>query len=68
MVQTAHTKIALVVNEGHALHHVHDRGYVESPARIPAILRGISETGLLPDWSLAVFPTGPSRRSMTLGL
>lgn len=46
MVRTAHTKIALVVNEGHALHHVHDRGYVESPARIPAILRGISETGL----------------------
>ena len=46
MVQTAHTKIALVVNEGHARHHVHDREYVESPARIPAILRGISETGL----------------------
>ncbi|HVO84643.1 MAG TPA: histone deacetylase family protein [Syntrophobacteria bacterium] len=46
MVRTQHTKIALVVNEGHALHHIHDRGYVESPARIPAILRGISQTGL----------------------
>jgi len=38
--------IAFVVNEEHALHHVHDRGYVESPGRIAAILRGISQTGL----------------------
>jgi len=46
MARSADTMIALVVNEGHALHHVHDRGYVECPARIGAILRGVSQTGL----------------------
>ena len=38
MGPTARTMIALVLNEGHAIHHVHDRGYVESPAQIPAAL------------------------------
>ena len=46
MARSADTMIAFLVNEGHALHHVHDRGYVESPARIAAILRGVSQTGL----------------------
>ncbi len=31
-------KIALVVTDQHEIHHVHERGYVESPARIRAIL------------------------------
>jgi acetoin utilization deacetylase AcuC-like enzyme len=31
-------KIALVVNDKHAIHHVHERGYVESPVRIRSIL------------------------------
>lgn len=38
--------IALVVNEGHEIHHVHDRGYVEAPVRIPLILSEIEKTGL----------------------
>ena len=46
MARFADTMIALVVNDGHALHHVHDRGYVEAPARIAAILRGVSQTVL----------------------
>lgn len=36
-------RIALVVHEGHAVHHVRERGYVESPARvdrIQAVLEG----------------------------
>ncbi len=37
--------IALVVNEGHEIHHVRDRGYVESPVRIPVILRELDKTG-----------------------
>jgi acetoin utilization deacetylase AcuC-like enzyme len=32
-------RIPLVVNERHEIHHVKDRGYVEAPVRIPAILR-----------------------------
>lgn len=38
--------IALVVNEGHAIHHVRERGYVESPARVDAILAHLERTGL----------------------
>jgi len=48
MVRTAHTMIALVVNEGHALHHVHDRGYVESPARCPRYAQSFLDLSL---WS-----------------
>ncbi len=38
--------IALVVNEGHSIHHVKERGYVESPVRISTILKEIERTGL----------------------
>jgi len=31
--------IRLIVNEGHEIHHVRDRGYVQAPVRIPSILR-----------------------------
>lgn len=37
--------VALVVNEGHEIHHVRERGYVEAPVRIPAILRELDGTG-----------------------
>ncbi|MCA1809679.1 MAG: histone deacetylase family protein [Lentisphaerae bacterium] len=37
--------IALVVNDQHAIHHVKERGYVETPARIDAILSKIMPTG-----------------------
>ncbi len=46
-------RIALVVNEAHAIHHIHERGYVEAPVRISSILKGISPTGL--------FDTVPAR-------
>lgn len=38
--------IALIVNEGHNIHHVRDRGYVEAPVRLPVILGEIEKTGL----------------------
>jgi acetoin utilization deacetylase AcuC-like enzyme/GNAT superfamily N-acetyltransferase len=38
--------IALAVNEGHSIHHVRERGYVESPVRISTILKEIERTGL----------------------
>lgn len=37
-------QVALVVNDRHAIHHVRERGYVESPVRISAILRPILAT------------------------
>jgi acetoin utilization deacetylase AcuC-like enzyme/GNAT superfamily N-acetyltransferase len=37
--------IALVVNDRHDIHHVRERGYVESPVRIGRILRALEPTG-----------------------
>ena len=39
-------QIALVVNDMHDIHHIRERGYVESPVRIRSILREIEPTGL----------------------
>jgi acetoin utilization deacetylase AcuC-like enzyme len=39
-------RIPLIVNEKHVIHHVRERGYVESPVRIKSILKGIEPTGL----------------------
>jgi acetoin utilization deacetylase AcuC-like enzyme/GNAT superfamily N-acetyltransferase len=45
-VRSLEKSIALVVNDKHTIHHVHNRGYVESPVRIRAILRELEPTGL----------------------
>jgi acetoin utilization deacetylase AcuC-like enzyme len=36
--------IALIVNEGHSIHHVKDRGYVEAPVRIASIMKELERT------------------------
>ena len=38
--------IALVVNARHDIHHIRERGYVESPVRIKSILRDLEPTRL----------------------
>lgn len=38
--------VLLLVNADHDIHHVRDRGYVEAPVRIRAILREIEPSGL----------------------
>lgn len=44
---TPQTKsIALIVNEGHDIHHVKDHGYVEAPVRLSAILHHLNKTSL----------------------
>jgi acetoin utilization deacetylase AcuC-like enzyme/GNAT superfamily N-acetyltransferase len=45
-VRSVEKVIALVVNDQHEIHHVRERGYVESPIRIRSILQGIEGTGL----------------------
>ncbi|HQU16285.1 MAG: acetylpolyamine amidohydrolase [Chromatiales bacterium 21-64-14] len=40
------TGIALIVNEAHSIHHVRDRGYVEAPVRVSAILQELDKTRL----------------------
>ena len=39
-------KIALIINDKHDIHHVHERGYVESPIRIKTILKEIEPSGI----------------------
>jgi acetoin utilization deacetylase AcuC-like enzyme/N-acetylglutamate synthase-like GNAT family acetyltransferase len=43
---TLRGKIPLIVNDRHDIHNIaHDRGYVEAPVRIRAILRELDKTG-----------------------
>jgi acetoin utilization deacetylase AcuC-like enzyme/GNAT superfamily N-acetyltransferase len=39
-------KIPLVVNDKHDIHHIRERGYVEAPVRISAILKELDKTDL----------------------
>lgn len=39
-------RIPLVLNDDHAMHHVHERGYVEAPVRIRSILSELDASGL----------------------
>ncbi len=54
--------IALVVNDRHDIHHVRERGYVEAPARVRAILAGVEPTGLLWPTPPREFPESVIRR------
>ncbi|MDD4876001.1 MAG: histone deacetylase family protein [Dehalococcoidales bacterium] len=45
-VTPADKRIMLIVNDRHSIHHVEERGYVESPVRIDAILNEINNTNL----------------------
>ena len=42
----AEPHIALVLNDDHAIHHVHERGYVEAPMRIRSIMAELTASGL----------------------
>ncbi|MGE4543009.1 MAG: GNAT family N-acetyltransferase [Pedobacter sp.] len=42
----ADERIALTVNHHHDIHHVRERGYVEAPARIQAILEKLRDSGM----------------------
>jgi len=39
-------QIALVVNDKHDIHHVHERGYVEAPVRVSTIRKALDPSGL----------------------
>ncbi|MEW5772958.1 MAG: histone deacetylase family protein [Thermodesulfobacteriota bacterium] len=49
-------RIALTVNDRHDIHHVHERGYVEAPVRVAAILRHLEPTGLFERRPVRRFP------------
>ena len=49
-------QITLVVNDRHDIHHVHERGYVESPVRIKSILESLEPSGLFARINPRKFP------------
>jgi acetoin utilization deacetylase AcuC-like enzyme/GNAT superfamily N-acetyltransferase len=49
-------RVVLVVNDKHDIHHVRERGYVEAPVRIPAILKELEATGLFRRLPVKEFP------------
>ena len=55
-IPPADRRIALVVNDRHLIHHVRERGYVESPVRIGAIRREIDATSLFEEIKLRQYP------------
>ncbi len=49
-------RAAMTVNDRHDIHHVRERGYVESPVRVKAILGELASSGLVQTVSVREFP------------
>lgn len=49
-------RIALIVNDEHAVHHVRERGYVEAPVRIRTILKELEKVDLFERLAPRHFP------------
>jgi acetoin utilization deacetylase AcuC-like enzyme/GNAT superfamily N-acetyltransferase len=49
-------QIGLVVTDRHAIHHIHERGYVESPVRVRSILTELRKSGLFVEVKPSAFP------------
>ncbi len=52
-------RIAVVVSDQHEIHHVHERGYVESPARVKTIRQALASSDAFTELPPAHFPTRP---------
>lgn len=50
------SRITLIANVGHEIHHVRERGYVEAPIRIKAILKKLEASGLFELVSARPYP------------
>ncbi|WP_419662134.1 histone deacetylase superfamily protein [Desulfosarcina variabilis str. Montpellier] len=49
-------QIALIVNDRHDIHHIHEHGYVESPVRVKRILKVLEPSGLFATIKPRPFP------------
>jgi acetoin utilization deacetylase AcuC-like enzyme len=49
-------KIWLVVNDLHSIHHIRERGYVESPVRVRSILKELDKSGLFRQGKIREYP------------
>lgn len=53
---SAQAPVVLVTHDGHAIHHVHDRGYVEAPIRVSAIMSELDGSGMFEKLAPRRFP------------
>ena len=49
-------QIALVINDKHDIHHIHEHGYVESPVRVSVILKSRQPAACSPLINRGLFP------------
>ena len=49
-------KIMLVVNDKHSIHHIRERGYIESPVRVKSILNELDKSGLFIQGKVTEYP------------
>jgi acetoin utilization deacetylase AcuC-like enzyme/GNAT superfamily N-acetyltransferase len=49
-------RITLVVNDQHAIHHVNEKGYVESPVRISSIMSELKKLQIFEEQPITQFP------------
>ena len=49
-------KIWLAVNDRHSIHHIRERGYVESPVRVKSILKELDKSGLFRTGKISEYP------------
>jgi acetoin utilization deacetylase AcuC-like enzyme len=49
-------KIFWVINDKHSIHHIHQRGYIEAPVRIPLIRTELEKTGIFRLGTTLKFP------------
>jgi acetoin utilization deacetylase AcuC-like enzyme len=49
-------KILLLYNQGHEIHHIQDKGYVETPVRIKSILKKIEKSDLFVKHKMKHYP------------
>ncbi|MBF0227863.1 MAG: GNAT family N-acetyltransferase [Desulfobacterales bacterium] len=50
-------KISLIINEKHIIHHVHERGYVESPVRVGKIISELEKVDFFENVKPLSFPS-----------
>lgn len=56
VAHTPRETAVLVVNDRHSIHHIHERGYVESPVRVRNILAKVESCGLFKSVRPKKFP------------
>ncbi|MFO7979145.1 MAG: histone deacetylase family protein, partial [Bacteroidales bacterium] len=61
-------QIILVYNQSHSIHHIRERGYVESPVRIRNVLKSLNTSALFRNVDPVAFPEKHIREVHTAGM